>query len=408
MTTVFTEFAPNEHIQDALLSIRTFLQPWKWKTGEELALIEKKISTYFPNSKMIPFLTGRATLFSLLTALNLNQKDEIVITGFTCEAVVLPIIKKGYNPIYVDIETDTFSINITDLAKKITSQTKVIILQHTFGMIPKYRNEVLGLAKSKNIFVIEDLAHGFNPSHSHSLTPSDKTALILSFGRSKAVSSVFGGAVVLSNTKLIQTINNDALFHYPYPSFLQITQLLLYKPIAVIIKVSYSVGLGKLLHHITKYLRLITAEISQNEKRGEYDIVFAKRYPNALATLLYYQLSQFETNQKKRIDISNVYYSQLKQFRVSSHSQSASLRFPLLVEERKKILNEFGRRNIYLGQWYNQPVAPYPLPLDKVGYKKGMCPVAEQVCKTIINLPTTVTKKEAMKIIKYYFALINK
>jgi len=405
---IFTEFAPNEKFQDALLSLRVLFQPWKWKRGRELNSAEKNINSYFSHSKTFFFLTGRATLFSLLCVLNLKIADEIIITGFTCEAVVLPVIKKGCTPIYADIETDSLSIDFADLTKKITSRTKVIILQHTFGMIPKYRSEVLELAKTKNIFVIEDLAHGFNPTNSHSLTPSDKTALILSFGRSKAVSSVFGGGVVLTNKKLIKSIESDVLMHMPFPAYSYIARLLVYKPIAVLIKISYSFGLGKLFHFIAKYLRLLTAEITQKEKNGEYDIVFAKRFPNALAILLNHQLVQFATIQKKRQEISHLYYSHISKTSTFSLSNTATLRFPILVNNRTTILAEYAKNKILLGQWYNQPIAPFPLPLKKVKYIIGTCPIAEKICKQIVNLPTTVSKKEAMIIIKQQALLINK
>lgn len=135
---------------------------------------------------------------------------------------------------------------------------------------------------------------------------------------------------------------------------------------------------------------------------------FEKRFPNSLAILLDHQLSQFDSNQKNRIEISNLYKTQLQKTTISSSKNIPILRFPILVDNRELILNEFSKQNIFLGQWYNQPVAPFPLPLKKVEYIIGMCPVAENMCKHIINLPTTVTKKEAMLIIKRCAFLINK
>lgn len=399
---ILTEFAPNETVKDAFMSLLTLVQPWRWKKGKEQLLVENKIENYFPGSKSFFFLTGRASLYILLSALNMKQKNEVIITGFTCEAVVLPIIKSGCKPVYVDIETDTLSIDFKKLLNKITPHTKVIILQHTFGIIPKYRSKVLELAKSKNIFVVEDLAHGFNPSNSHSLTPSDKTALILSFGRSKAVSCVFGGAVVLTNKNIIKSITKQISDTLKFPSLSYIGELLLYKPIAVFIKFASIFGLGKPLHYVAKRLRLLTAEITQKEKGGEYDIVFEKRFPNALAILLNFQLGRFSLNQKKRREIAHLYYKQLKSYGLSPSLTESALRFPILVKNRKHTLEEFKKHHILLGQWYNQPVAPYPLPLKKVGYLTGTCPVAEMICKQIINLPTTISKKEAELIIKYY------
>ena len=64
------------------------------------------------------------------------------------------------------------------------------------------------------------------------------------------------------------------------------------------------------------------------------------------------------------------------------------------------ILKEFAKRNIFFGSWYSQPVAPKELLLEKVGYIMGSCPVAEQINKEIINLPTLITEKEAEGIVR--------
>jgi hypothetical protein len=68
------------------------------------------------------------------------------------------------------------------------------------------------------------------------------------------------------------------------------------------------------------------------------------------------------------------------------------IRFPLLIENRDKILQNLAKKNIFLGRWYDSLVAPKDFPLDKVGYRWGSCPLAEAVCQKIINLPTNNIK----------------
>ena len=94
---------------------------------------------------------------------------------------MLPIQANNLHPLYIDIETDTYSMELNDLNKKLTPQTRVIILQHTFGMVPKYRDKVLQLAKLNNYLVIEDLAHGFEPSFWQKQKLTDNQSLLLSY-----------------------------------------------------------------------------------------------------------------------------------------------------------------------------------------------------------------------------------
>ncbi len=397
---IFTEFAPNETSEDAVLSLSLLLQPFRWIKGKASQKINTMLRSYFPGSRIFLFFTARSALSVFLSAVRIKKGDEVLITGFTCEATVLPILKSGAEPVYVDIERNTLSMDLNDLKKKLTPRTKLIILQHSFGMMPTYRSEVLALAKKQRIRVVEDIAHGFSPQNSHLITPSAKTALILSFGRSKALSSVFGGALILPDKRLAYSVNTFIEKSIPYPSLFQVFSLLLYKPIAVVIKAAYSVKLGKPTHWIARKLRLLGAEISEKEKRGEYDIVFEKRYPDALAQLLIPQLQKLSQTQRYRSAISHLYYSKLKNHaEIPPEFQTATLRFPLMVKNRSKVLISAKKNGILLGQWYTQPIAPNQVSLKQMKYVTGTCPKSEKVCSSILNLPTQVTQSDAEKII---------
>src|SRR3990167_5885509 len=205
---ISTDFAPNEFRDDALASLITLFSIRLWKRGNALNRVKNKIESYFPGTESTFFLSGRSALSILLTTLKLPLNSEVIVQGFTCEAVMLPIIHNKLRPVYADIEGETYSFDLNDLERKISDNTRVLILQHTFGMVPKYRDRVLQLATQKNLMVIEDLAHGFDPAFWQSQTLSDNQVLTLSFGRSKALSSVFGGAIVTSSKSLAQKLED--------------------------------------------------------------------------------------------------------------------------------------------------------------------------------------------------------
>lgn len=397
-------FAPNETFSDALTSFWLLFQPWCWKTGGELEKVKKEILKKYLNVTRSTlhvslFLSGRSALYHLLKSLNLKQGDEVLVQAFTCEAVVLPIVALKLKPVFVDIEKESFSINPIDLEKKLSEKSKVIILQHTFGILPRQRENILSIIRKRNLLLIEDIAHGVNNSKLKCQNSKLKNHfLLLSFGRSKSLSSVFGGAIVTNNKKIAKKLGS---LNLPYLSYSMIFKLLLYKPIAFLIKMTYNFYLGKIIHVFAQKTNLLIPEITKKEKRGEYDNLFDKKYPNALAVLLLNQLKRFKSIQSERKKITNFYLKKFFPNNQSPITNNPLIRFPLLIENRDQIWQNLTKKGIFLGRWYDSPVAPKGFPIERAGYKWGSCPVAEELCQKIINLPTTNIKlEEAEKLIQ--------
>jgi dTDP-4-amino-4,6-dideoxygalactose transaminase len=405
---IATDFAANETIGDAWLSLKLLFQPWRWQKGKELEEIKKNLINQFQISnlkfKISLFLTGRAALNTILRSFDLPEGTEILVQAFTCEAVILPILANKLKPIYVDIEKTTFSMNPVDLEKKTTSKTKVLILQHSFSLTPIHRDQILSFVKQHHLLLIEDIAHGYSKQQFSIINfQFSNSIFLLSFGRSKAISSVFGGAII-TNDKILAKKLADLEDSLALPSMFFIFRLLLYKPVAVLIKSTYDLYIGKMLHKLINWFNLLVPEITLNEKRGEYDQILNKAYPNALAILLYHQLNKFEQVQENRAKITAFYTKNLSKnfkFQISNFKLSL-LRYPILVNNRDFILKKAAKKNVFLGKWYDQVVAPKSLDLKKVGYESGSCPVAEIICQKIINLPTNISQTEAERVLKTF------
>ncbi len=399
---ISTDFAPNESWYDAWISLKLLLQSWRWRNGPELNEIKKRILYLLRISnfefRIYTFLTGRSALFHLLKALDLPKNSEVLIQAFTCEAVVLPILANDAKPVYVDIETKSYSMDPIDLQKKITINSKVLILQHTFGLTPDRKREIVSLVKKHKLVLIEDIAHGTTISNFK--FQISNSFLLMSFGRSKAVSSVFGGAIVTSDRRINAKLHNY-LQKILVPSFGFMIRLLFYKPLAVFIKTTYDFLIGKYIHYIVTKLQILTPEISQKEKNGQYDVILDKAYPNGLAILLDHQLKKYEQVQNNRALICDFYQNSLqKQWKLEIGNWKLPLiRFPLLMNNRDQFIKSAAKQNIYLGTWYDQVVAPKSVNLSKMKYKQGSCPVAEDACNKIINLPTLISQNDAQKIV---------
>lgn len=403
---ISANFAPNEQLDDAIVSIKLLFQPWRWFHKKEIKKLEKTILEYLKidHARIHFFFTGRFALYHLLKSLNLKKGSEVIVPAFTCEAVVLPILALGLKIIFADIEKNSFSIDYIKLKPLISKKTSCLLIQHSFGFRPFYQEKIVELALRHNLVIIEDLAHGFF-SYQMPKTIKEKIGkkdlnyfLLLSFGRSKSISSVFGGGVVSFNKNIDKKLNRTKN-KIPKFTYSQIIRLLIYKPIVFMVKITYSfLSLGKIIHFLAKKLNFLSEEITKKEKSGQIDFSLDYQYPNPLAVLLLNQLKKINQINQNRQKISIFYQKSLPHQFFYDLSGIFPLRFPFLVNNPEKISQNLAKKNIFLGNWYNQVVAPKDFPLTITGYKKGSCPQAEKICQSIINLPTNINLKQAKMI----------
>ena len=377
---ISTDFAPNEDRRDAMYALSVSAKPGQWHSGSALTQVAETLASYFPHHHASLFLTARAALYSYLKTLRFDPGSEIMVTGFTCKAVIIPILALKLTPVYVDIDTDTYSMDIALVKKKITKKTKLIILQHTFG-IPPHRKEVIALARKHNVPVLEDLAHGFDER----LFKKDRleTDKLVSFGRTKVISSMFGGAVVTTNPQLYKNLEQQ-LSELSYPSDHFILNCLLYKPFHVFMRDTYDYGIGKIAHYASNSMKIFPKEVSPKEDRLKLDSYVLKKYPNALALVLLKQMEKFQTMQDTKRALTN-YYGDAQGIDFRDLPLN---RFPILVKNSDDLYRSLTKKNIFLGRWYREVMPP-----------KGECPVTEHVSAHILNLPTLVSMKSAERVV---------
>ena len=139
---ISTSLSPNTENDDVLLAIKLLFQPWRLKKGAAVKQLEEEFKKYLKVKYAISFNSGRSGLIAILNALNIKERDdEILLQAFTCNAAVNPILERKAKPVFVDID-DTLNLDPEDLKKKITSKSKAVIIQHTFGWPTKGIEEI--------------------------------------------------------------------------------------------------------------------------------------------------------------------------------------------------------------------------------------------------------------------------
>ena len=397
--------SPNTEQDDILLAFKLLFQPWRWKKGGAIHGLEQEFARQSEAKYVYSFNSGRSSFLAILQSLGLQPGDEVLLQAFTCNAVPNPVLWTGLKPVYVDCREDDYNMDAEDLERKITSKSRAVIVQHTFGL-PVDMDRIGEICKRRNLILIEDCAHALGATYKGKKVGTFGKAAFFSFSRDKVISCVYGGMVVTNDGQLAKNIQTFQQ-KIGYPSYLWILQQLLH-PVVMNWKILplYAVG-GKHLLVIAQWLHILSKAVHWKEKRGRMPGYFPRRLPNALAILALHQFKKLERFNAHRRQIAALYAKELSNTKykildTKYREGNIFLRFPVAHPNAHEIIKKAWRNNLLIGDWYTSPVAPHDTRLDAVGYVMGKCPIAEKLAKVTFNLPTNIriTKKEADSIIQ--------
>lgn len=101
---------------------------------------------------------GTSALMAAFWAIGLKPGDEVLVPSATFWASVLPLVWLGAVPVFCESEPDRLGLDPTDMAKKITSKTKAIVVVHLWGL-PSRMTEINALARKHGLKIVEDASH---------------------------------------------------------------------------------------------------------------------------------------------------------------------------------------------------------------------------------------------------------
>lgn len=352
------------------------------------------------------FFKGRVALYAILKSLGIKEDDEVILPGFTCVVVPNAILYCGAKPVYVDIDENTFNINPDLIEQKITSKTKAIIIQHTFG-IPAQMDRIIEITKKNNLFLIEDSCHAIGSKYNGIEVGNFGDAAFFSSQWSKPVTSGLGGWVKINNKDLKDKIEKY-YEKYSKPKTLEeislAFQYFLYKSFItpktyLFIKKIYSFLYTK---------GFITGSSSPDELSCRLPTTYEKKMGKIQKNILIQNLSKIDLLINHRKYISKRYEEELNKIGIKTYNFTEDydivfLRYPLIVKDKEKVLKDALKKGIEIGDWFLSPVHPLTENLELADYQKGTCPIAEKVCEHIVNLPThsKIKDKEIKKMVDF-------
>lgn len=200
--------AMKEEMDGAVLGA---LESTQFILGPNVNQLEKEVADFCGVKHAIGVASGTDALHLAVRALDIGAGDEVITPSFTFIATAESIAYVGAIPVFVDIEPDTFNIDVSKIEAAITDRTKAIMPVHLFGQ-PADMDEILSLAQKHNLRIIEDCAQSFGAEYKGKMTGAMGDAGCFSFFPSKNLGCYGDGGMVITDSddvaQRIKTLRN--------------------------------------------------------------------------------------------------------------------------------------------------------------------------------------------------------
>ena len=393
------------------------------KEGSEVVdEYETRMTKLIGSGYGISFAAGRMAFHSILKALNIGAGDEVILLGFTCSVMPNAVLRVGAVPVFSDVDANTFGSSAENIASKITSRTKLIVAQHSFG-IPCKIKEIAELGKKNGIFVVEDCAITLDSCVDGIKVGNFADAAIFSTDHSKPLNTLIGGFFYTRNESLYKKVRktSDELPHLDIEHQRRIYKQFLFEREYYVAHRNLRSNFGKVAKSILKKFKInekgpvfLTADYSAASNNKDYP--YPSKMPVFLAQLGLFELERWNDERKERKELLNQYMSVINTYDLRKYIPSAyydssldivPLRFAFAYPNVSKINNKMSKVLDTNWIWFREPVICCSGEPEKLGYSDGSCPISEKLGKNIINWPCVIAKENRKFVFKCFESVFN-
>ncbi len=184
-----------EELETAVLEV---LRSTKYVLGPTVSEFEKQMAEYLGVKHAVGVNSGTDALVIGLRSLGVGSGDEVITSPFTFVATAEAVKLIGATPVFVDIEPDTFNLDIAGIASKINSKTKAIVPVHLYGQAADM-DPIVDLAAQHNLKVLEDAAQAMGGTYKGKKLGAIGDAGAFSFYPSKNLGAYGDGGMLVTN-----------------------------------------------------------------------------------------------------------------------------------------------------------------------------------------------------------------
>ncbi|WP_408040747.1 DegT/DnrJ/EryC1/StrS family aminotransferase [Tenacibaculum amylolyticum] len=204
-------------------SIQEVLESSAYINGPYVKEFQADLERYLDVKHVIPCANGTDALQIAMMGLGLKPGDEVITVDFTFAATVEVIGLLNLTPVLVDVEPDSFNIDIEALKKAITPKTKAIVPVHLFGQVANME-AILEVANEHNLFIIEDNAQAIGANYTFKDGSKKKAGTIghvgtTSFFPSKNLGCYGDGGAIFTNDDDLAHIIRGIVNHGMYKRY---------------------------------------------------------------------------------------------------------------------------------------------------------------------------------------------
>lgn len=330
----------DEEIKSEVINI---LDSGYYIKGPNLEKFENAFRRYLNIKHSMGVSSGTAGLFLAYFEMDLQNGDEVIVPSHTFISTVSPLAFYKAKPVFVDIDPNTYCMDIEDVKEKITSKTKIIVPVHLYGH-PVEMDPLMEIAEDKNIKIIEDCCQAHGAEYNGIKVGNFGDLGIYSFFPSKNMTVGGDGGMIVTN--------ND----------------------------QYEQNLRLRRDHgrTSKYKNDI---LGLNFRLNEIQAAIGR-----------IQLKYLETWVSKRREIVNFYNQFLKDYStIKTPIEKENIKhsyyvYTIQMENRDKFIDYMKRNKIATGIYYPIPVHKQPI-IQKIYGKQSKLPITEEIVDKIVSLP---------------------
>lgn len=205
MATEFLPFAKPWIDQAAVDEVVACIESGWLTTGPRVKQFEMLLQEYLQAPHALALISATAGLHLAFLGLHLQPGDEVITTPLTFVATLNTICLAGGKPVLVDVELDTYNIDVKRIEAAITPRTRAIAPVHYAGLAVDL-DPLYALAKKYNLHVIEDAAHAIGAKYKGNMIGSFGDTQVFSFHPNKVITTGEGGCITTHHAAMAKYI----------------------------------------------------------------------------------------------------------------------------------------------------------------------------------------------------------